>query len=233
MGIPFSSIVTQVEEKVDGRSFGTVKHQAWADTLRSGVAHNAFVGGFHGLYFLYKEATVRGGSVVGEGRVAVPDDFVDDLNVWYDGILLAKAAPGVLAITLGAPADITSSPSGDAGWVAMAGLEFEIRPTPQEAGKEIKLFYNALPELVSGPAFTDYFLDHFQDLHIYGMAEKAAQSVGATNLAREYGKYFQREAQALQLANRRWYLKGVKIRFQNWDEFEEQKKHVFPQFGPA
>jgi|Deesub1362A_J573_1020465.scaffolds.fasta_scaffold00107_94 hypothetical protein len=230
MGITFSDIISSVEEKGDGRSFSTSWHYRWANEVRRRVALDALAGGFHGLYFLYKEATVDGGSVAGQSRYGLPDDFIDDLNVWYDGTLLVKSPPGVIDIGLGLP-------SNDSGlnvtpkWVTMRGREFEIRPIPTESGKEIRLFYNGLPEEIKDTSFSDYFLTHFPDLHIYGMAFKMALYMKDMASAQAFKALFEEEKQSLILQNRRHYLKNAKMRFQSWDEFKDKKRIVFPQFN--
>lgn len=227
----FSDIIAMVEEKCEGRSLTTARHVRWANAVRRRVARSAFAGGFHGLYFLYKEATVDGGSVANQSRYQLPDDFVDDLSVWYDGTLLIKADPGVMDITVGVN-DATSNANTDAPiWFAMRGRELDVIPTCPSAGKEIKMFYNGLPDAVTSVAFTDYFLEQYQDIHIFGMAEFALDSVGAYNQAKSFRDRFNEELKNLLLDNRRFWLKNQKVRFQNWDEFVGKQRYVFPQFG--
>lgn len=222
----FADIYALVEEKCDGRSFGIAKHQRWADLVRSEVSRNSLASGFHGLYFLYKEAVVTDGSVANEPRYKLPDDFIDDLAIWYDGTLLEKADPSVMNITQG------SSPSGSVPtWWNPRGQEIELIPAPAEAGKEINLFYNGLPDAVSGGSFTDYFLTHWPHLHVFGMAESALDSVGASALAQKMRGRFLEEVQRLMLDNRRFWLKNQRVRLANWDEFTAQKTFLFPQFG--
>lgn len=224
----FTDIIALVEEKCDGRSFGIEKHQRWANLVRSEMARQSLAGGFHGLYFLYREATVVGGSKANDGKYQIPDDYIDDLSVWYDGRLLAKAPPGVMNVTSGEnPSASASQPS----WYCLRGREFDIIPAPPEAGKTIKLFYNGLLDDVSGLTFTDYFMTQWPHLHAFGMAESAADYMGASQLAGKFRGRFQEELQRLLMDNRRFWFKGTKMRYQNWDEFEEQKQHVFPQFG--
>jgi hypothetical protein len=227
----FTDIYTLVEEKCDGRSFGIAKHTRWADLVRSEVARNALAAGFHGLYFLYKEATVTGGSILNEPRYTIPDDFIDDLAVWYDGKLLVKADPGVMNITQG----LHTSTSNDSGhiptWWNLRGRELELVPPAPEAGKEIKLFYNGLPEAISGANFSDYFLTQWPHLHVFGMAESALDYVGASALSQKMRSRFQEEVQRLMLDNRRFWIKGQRVRLMNWDEFVEKQRFVFPQFG--
>jgi hypothetical protein len=227
----FADIIALVEEKCDGRSLGIAKHQRWADLVRSEVARNSLASGFHGLYFLYKEAIVTGGSIANEPRCGIPDDYVDDLAVWYDDVLLIKSDPSVMNITQGHQ-DATSNSSGAAPiWWNLRGQEIELIPTPSEAGKEIKLFYNGLPDPVFGATFSDYFLNQWPHLHVFGMAESALDYVGASALAQKMRGRFLDEVQRLMLDNRRFWLKGQRIRFQSWDEFVEKKRYLFPQFG--
>lgn len=227
----FADIVALVEEKCDGRSLGSARHIRWADMVRSEVARNALASGFHGLYFLYKEATVTGGSLLNEGRYKLPDDFVDDLAVWYNEVLLIKSDPSVMNITQGYQDSATNSSGSDPAWFNFRGQELEIIPVAPRAGDEIKLFYNGLPEGVTGTAFTDYFLNQWPHLHVFGMAESALDYVGASGLAQKMRGRFQDEVQRLMLDNRRFWLKNQKIRLQNWDEFTEKQRYLFPQFG--
>ena len=228
----FADIVALVEEKADGRSFGIAKHKRWADLVRSEVARNATASGFHGLYFLYKEADVIDGSVVGQARYALPDDYVDDLSLWYDGKLLVKAPPGVMNITTGV-AESATPPSGEPTFFVLRGMELEMIPAPPEDGKSISMFYNGLPEPVADEAHTDYFLNQWSALHVLGMAEYALDSVGGHKQAERFRDRFREEMGRLMLDNRRFWLKGTKTRLQNWDEHKEMMRFVFPQFGGA
>ena len=188
-----SDIISIVEEKCDGRSLGASKHKRWADLVRKEAVTTAVAAGFHGLYFLYKEATVIGGSVANQARYELPDDFIDDLSVWYDGISLIKAPPGVLDIT--AQADISGGYQPT--WYNFRGLELEILPKPPVSGKEIKFLYNGQPEAIvegTDPAtFTDYFLQNWGQLHVFGMAEFALDSVGAYNAAKGFRARYNEE----------------------------------------
>lgn len=223
----FSEIKTAVEELIDGRSLDSTKQIAWIKRIRTKVAMSFRASGFRGLYFLYKEATVKNGSKANEPRYRQPNDFIDDLNVYYDGNLLTKAPPGMLNIAH----DVTIS--GTPGWFQMAGVEFEIIPAPGKAGIEIKLLYNGLPEIVTAEDQEDYFMKHFPELHINGMAWLAAKSLGSKDYAREYKADFNAEAGDLMLHNRRHYVKHARIRFQTWDEFEDAKNIVFPQMAES
>lgn len=225
-----ADIIATVEEKCDGRSLTTARHLRWANMVRNEVARNILAGGFHGLYFLYKEATVSGGSVAGQARYKLPDDFIDDLSVWYDGDLMLRADGGVMNTTVGQSALENTNGDGPI-WAVMRGRELELLPTPPTAGKEIKLFYNGLPDELVNEGSTDYFLEQYPHVHILGMSEYALDYVGNYNQARAFRQRFLEEVQRLMLDNRRFWLKGVKIRVQNWDEFEERRHIVFPQFG--
>lgn len=226
-----NDIFALVEEKCDGRSLALASKLRWSDIIRKEAAQTAVAGGFHGLYFLYKEAQVIGGSEANEPSYELPDDFVSDLSVWYDGKPITKAAASVLNIT--AQADIEGSylPT----WFEMKGLSFDILPAPPEAGKTIQLFYCSLPDEITSstnPAnFTDYFLDRWPMLHVYGMAEHALDSLGAYKAGAAMRDRFQAEIGRLAMQNRRFWIQGSKIRYQNWDEFTNQKTHLFPQFG--
>lgn len=217
-------INTAVEELCDGRSLDSTKLLAWINRIRTKVAMSFRASGFRGLYFLYKEATVKNGSVLNESKYAQPDDFIDDLNVYYDGELLAKAPPGMLNIAH----DITTG--GTPEWVQLTGIEFQLIPVPDTAGKEIKLFYNGLPATIVAGSPEDYFMKHFPNLHINGMAWLAAKYLGNRQYANEYKNDFNGDATDLMLHNRRHYLKHARIRFQTWDELEDAKYTVFPQF---
>lgn len=226
-----NDIFSLVEGKCDGRTLSTANKLLWADIVRKEAAQTAIAGGFHGLFFLYKEAQVTGGSEANEPSYELPDDFVSDLSVWYDGKPLAKAPASVLNITAQADVEGSYLPT----WFEMKGLSFDIVPTPTEDGKVIQLFYCALPEGISSgtnPAnFTDYFLERWPMLHVYGMAEHALDSLGAYKAGSAMRDRFQAEISRLAMQNRRFWIQGSKIRLQNWDEFTNQKTHLFPQFG--
>ena len=226
-----NDIISLVEEKCDGRSLGVAKHKRWCQLVRQEAARSAIAGGFHGIYFLYKEARVTGGSVIGQGRYEMPDDFVDDLSVWYDGVQLIKADPGVLDVT----AEEDRAGSYLPTWYGMRGMEFDIMPAPGASGKEIKLFYNALPEEITSTTdevtFHDYFMDNWANLHVFGMAEYAADSLGGYAAAKNFRDRFNEEVGRLTMHNRRFWLKGTKIRLMNWDEFTSKQRYLFPQFG--
>lgn len=226
-----NDIIALVEEKCDGRSLGVAKHKRWAELVRKEAARSAIAGGFHGIYFLYKEAEVIGGSIALESRYAIPDDFVGDLSVWYDGIQLIKGDPGVLNVTTLNDCAGNYLPT----WYDLRGMEFDIKPTPLEAGKQIKLFYHATPTEITSATdeatFSDYFMEHWPNLHVFGMAEYAADSLGGYAAAKSFRERFNEEVARLAIDNRRFWLKGVKMRLMNWDEFVNQQRYLFPQFG--
>lgn len=226
-----NDIIALVEEKCDGRSLGSTKHLRWADIIRKEAAQTAVAGGFHGLFFLYKEAQVIGGSEANEPSYELPDDFISDLSVWYDGKPLTKAPASILNVTSQADKEGSYLPT----WFEMKGLGFDIVPTPTESGKSIQLFYCALPEEITAttdPAvFTDYFIGRWPMLHVYGMAEHALDSLGAYKAGAAMRDRFQAEISRLAMQNRRFWIQGSKVRLQNWDEFANQKTHLFPQFG--
>ena len=229
MATVFSEIKTRVEEYADGRSFATAKHARWAKGVRKDIAMDFDIAGFHGLYFLYKEATVQGGSVTTTGKYALPNDYIDHLHIYYNGKPLTQPQTGVL--DLAHSRIVTGTPQ----WFEILGVQFRIVPIAAKAGEEIKLLYNALPSDISPSGndnFTDYFLNHFPELHIYGMAEMAAYSLGAagTALAKTYGDKFLEQKSKLQLHNRRHWFKFARLRLANWDEIDlDYKRQVFPQ----
>lgn len=229
MAFKFSDIKVAVEEICDGRGFDEEKHARWANRLRKTVVMDVQVAGFHSIYFLYKEATVSGGSVLNEPKYAIPDDYVDDLSIWYNENYIPKAPATMI--------NILQSPYQDPGtprWYKMAGLEFEFIPAPDEAGNEIKLLYGSLADEIpsaSNDNTTDYFLTHWPDLHIHGMSAYAARSIGLRLVASDSMQLFSGEMKKLQLHNRRHWIKHARIRLQNWEEFVEFKTVLFPQFG--
>jgi len=220
----YSDICESVCEKCDGRVFTSAKFDRWIKNVRTKIAMDFIVAGFHGLYFLYKEATVKDGSIALQGKYALPDDFIDDLNVFYDSLAIDKSPRASLEVIHAV------NETGTPQWWRMAGAEFELKPWPDTAGKEIKLVYNGLPDVISTDNDEDYFMKRFPDLHIFGMAKDAAQSIGQLGYAKEYKAEFEEHRAALQLHNRRHWLKAAKMRFQSWDEYTEYKVHFFPQY---
>lgn len=229
MATKFTSIKTRVEENADGRSFATAKHARWANDLRKDIAMDFDIGGFNGLYFLYKEATVLNGSVITTGKYALPDDFIDHLHIYYNGKPLTQPPTGVLDLAH------TRIVTGTPKWFEILGVQFRIVPIADTAGEEIKLLYNGLPSNISPSGndnFTDYFLNHFPNLHVYWMSEMAAFSLGAagTALAKTFGDKYDEQKQKLQLQNRRHWIKFARLRYMNWDEIDlDYKRQAFPQ----
>lgn len=226
MATTFANIKTQVELKADGGSFDEDKHALWANDLRKDVVMDFDIAGLNGLYFLYKEATVKNGSVVSQAKYAIPSDFIDHLSVFYDNTLLTDTPKKLLGITHPDPDD------GTPEWVNLLGLEFELVPAPDTKGKEIKLLYNGLPGDVptsSNGSFTDYFLNHWPNLHVYGMTEAAWEYLGNIRKAEYYGKKAKEQRAKLMYHNRRHWMKNSRLRFHNFDEYLEYKREVFPQ----
>jgi hypothetical protein len=226
----FSDIIALVEEKADGRSFGIEKHQRWANLVRSEASRSALATGFHGLYFLYKEADVIDGSIAGQARYALPDDYVSDLALWFDGVPMIKASPGVMDITTGS-AESETPPTGSPTWYVPRGMEFELIPAPSLDGTRIAMFYNGTADTVSGLGFHDYFMEQWANLHVAGMAKFALDSLGANSQAKYFRDEFREELQRLMLDNRKFWLRGMKVRVMNWDEFSDKQRYLFPQFG--
>ena len=229
MATTFGEIKTRVQEYADGRTFATAKLARWANGVRKDIAMDFDIGGFNGLYFLYKEATVQNGSVASQAKYALPDDYIDHLHIFYDGTLITQPQTGILDLAH------TRIAEGTPEWFEILGTEFRLVPIPDTSAEEIKLLYNALPSdiPVSGnDSTTDYFLNHFPELHVYGMAEMAAFSLGAagTGLATTYGQKFLEQKQKLQMHNRRHWMKFARLRYANWDEIDlDYKRQVFPQ----
>jgi hypothetical protein len=224
----FSEVKTRVEELCDGRSFTAAKHARWANGIRKAIAMDFDISGFNGLYFLYKEATVKDGSVTTTGKYAMPDDYIDHLQVFYDGTPLTQPQTGVLDLAH------TRTATGTPEWVEILGTEFRLVPIADTAGDEIKLLYNALPADIpttSNDGSSDYFINHFPELHIFGMAELGALSLGAAGsaVASKYEQKYGEEKAKLTLHNRRHWIKSAKLRYANWDEYTDYKRIVFPQ----
>lgn len=225
----FSDVCASVKELGDGRDFLPAEYKRWADRLRRSVATNFEIAGFHGIYFFYREATVLGGSVALQTRYLTPDDFISDLNVFYDGKLLVKGSPKTIDIAQAEGAQATVPT-----WVSLRGQEFEILPAPSEAGKEIKLLYCGFPDEIptkSPEAFEDFFLKRFDDLHVFGMGVYMALRIGLRQDAADYMSMVDTKKKELMLHNRRHWLSCSHIRFQNWDEYVGNARPiVFPQF---
>lgn len=230
MATTFANIKTTVEQFGDGATLDEGDCALWANTLRRDVVMDFDIAGLNGLYFLYKEATVQDGSVVTDGvgqkKYAIPDDFIDHLQVFYNGALLTDTPKKLLSITHPDPDD------GTPKWINLLGLEFELIPGPDTAGEEIKLLYNGLPGNVptaSNGTYTDYFLNHWPKLHIFGMAEQLWEYLGGMNKAAYYGKKAKEQKAKLMYHNRAHWTKNARHRFMNWDEYVSQKREMFPQ----
>lgn len=235
MSFSFANVKTRVEQNCDGRAFSESQHSLWANEFRKEIAMDTEIAGFHGLYFLYKTATVSGGSVLNQKNYAIPDDFIQDLDVYYDGKLLLKDPARLTDLVQNTePTDASASDSNPT-WVRMQGVEFSLYSAPPDAKKEIKLIYCALPGEVpasSNDNFVDYFLNHFLTLHVMGITEKAAiQFMMNTKLASYYEKKVMEERRRLMLHNRRHWMGNSRIRFMTWTEFQEKKTLLYPQFG--
>jgi len=236
----YSDIKLGVKQLGDGRDFTTTEYDGWMKRVRFRATMSFPVGGFKGLYFLYKEATVIGGATIDDpNRYAMPSDFIDDLSVFYEGTLLVRAdaqqrdiAAQTESLVTHVPTDISADTTVPT-WVLVRGSEFEIQPVPAEAGGEIKLLYNGLPDVIENDDAEDYFMARFPDLHIFGMGELMCYRLGAAAvpLAKVYGDKFTEQLQELQIHNRMHYLKTTRIRFQNWDEYQSVRNVVFPQFA--
>lgn len=226
MATTFANIKTQVESKWDGGTLDEGDAALWANDLRKDVVMDFDIAGLNGLYFLYKEATVQDGSVASQAKYAIPDDFIDHLQVFYDGALLTDTPKKLLGITHPDPSD------GTPEWINLLGLEFELVPPPDTASKEIKLLYSGLPSdipLSSNDSFTDYLLNHWPNLHVFGMTEAAWESIGNIKKADYYGKKAREQRAKLMYHNRAHWGRNAKRRFMNWDEYVDYKRTVFPQ----
>lgn len=226
MTITFSSIKQNVKQFGDGRSFSASDQALWVNNLRKDVAMDSNIAGFNGLYFLYKEAIVEGGSVESQARYAIPDDFIDHLFVFYDNTLLTEIPKAQLSITQQNPGD------GTPKWVHTLGLEFELVPAPDTAEKEIKLLYCGLLEEVpasGNDGYSDYFLNRWPNLHIFGMTEQAWLYLGGITRAQLYASKLAEQKANLMLRNRTHWVKNARLRFYNWDEYSDYKTTLFPQ----
>ena len=128
MAVEFSTTKSRVNELGDGRTFAPDKQASRADSIRKDVAMNYEIGGIYGIYFLFKEATVKDGSIIGEPRYAIPSDYIDHLNVFYAGKLLDDAPPKIINVVQ----DLTDT--GTPERVRLLGVEFDIRPIPDKEG---------------------------------------------------------------------------------------------------
>jgi len=226
MATTFANIKTKVELFGDGGSFDEDKHALWANDLRKGVVMDFDIAGLNGLYFLYKEATVTGGSVESQAKYAIPSDLIDHLQIFYDNTLLTDTPKKLLSIRHPNPDD------GTPDWVNVLGQEFVLVPPPDTKGDEIRLLYNGLPGDIPSAdngGFTDYFLNHWPDLHVFGMTEQVWEYLGNIRKAEYYGKKAKEEKAKLMYHNRRHWMKNANLRFMNWDEYTDYKRTVFPQ----
>lgn len=221
----FEDIKKSVEELSDGRTLDADDQKRWIKRVRNNVAMDPLIRGFRGLFFLYKEAEVKDGSQANEPRYAVPSDYIIGLNVFYDGNLLSPPPPEMLDVTLS-----RNISSGTPKWVRLMGQEFDILPPPENTGDSIYLLYNGLPEEISSTDQEDYFMKHFEDLHIFGMGQLANLKYRNKTMADYCTGLFEKEKAKLMLHNRNHYLNTAHIRFINWDEYEDKKRVLFPQF---
>lgn len=220
----FSEIKESANEYADGRTFPAAKYERWIKRVRESTAMDAVTRGFDGLYFLYKEATVKGGTVANEPKYAMPSDFIVDLQIFLDKTYVPKVAPGVMDITQ------TRGSSGTVKWFRNRGVYFELIPAPDTADKEILLLYNGMPDTISQSDQEDFFMKHFPDLHIFGMAEMACRSIGLGRAAAECKNDYMNERKKLWSHNTMHHVRNARLRFQNWDEYKAKREVVFPQF---
>ena len=226
MATTFSKIKSSVEGFGDGGSFTPEQQARWANDLRTDICMDFDIGGFNGLYFLYKEATVQGGSVESQDKYAIPDDYIDHLLVFYDNTLLTPIPEQQIKVTQQNPDD------GTPVWYNTLGLEFQLIPPPDTAGKEIKLLYNGLLSTIpssSNDSWNDYFLNHWTNLHVFGMAEQAWLHLGDVKKASYFEKKLERQKANLMLHNRRHWIKNLRLRYMNWNEYTDYKTQLFPQ----
>lgn len=220
MAVVFSDIMELVRSVCDGRSFSFEKQSRWADSVRLKAATDALMRGFNGLFFTYRDAAVIGGSVAGQRLYQLPDDYLADLTVFYDGSALHKGDPRLTDI-------VTSRDSGGCPThYRLDGSSVALIPTPDESGKEIRMIYCARPDRVSGESFTDFFLDRFPDLHVCGIAKWGLMSIGDYQGSAQMDALFMRELQSLMLYNRSYWLQNQKPRVFNIDEFYGDDKRL-------
>lgn len=212
MPINFADIMEQVRGVCDGRTFSFERQSKWAGAVRDKAARNALLRGFNGLFFTYRTSIVKDGSVAGQRVYPLPDDYIADLNVFFDGKPLLKPDA-----RLGASMMVTTV-SGSPNFYRLAGRAIELNPAPDESGKEIRMIYNAYPDRISGEEFTDYFIDKFPDLHVYGIAHRALLSIGDSQGAIEMFNLYDSEAKDLLLYNRTYWAHNQKPRLVNLDE---------------
>ncbi len=220
----FSDIATLVEEKLDGRKLPPEKHVRWVNLVRQ-QASSPSLTGFHGLYFLYKGAYVLDGTRAGVAHYQLPDDYLGDLALYYDGKLIPK-----ISYSVGSMLDQPQGePSGVPQFFRLSGRNIEFIPAPQEDGHSIKMFYYSRPLPVAGMEFSDYFMEAFPDLHVYGEAVHASEFL-ASSKVEYFRSIYADEVNNLILENRKFWLSHARIRFQAWDEMEEHANLTFPQF---
>ena len=226
MATTFSKIKSSVENFADGGSFTAEEHARWANDVRTDVCMDFDIGGFNGLFFLYKEATVQGGSVESQDKYAIPDDFIDHLIVFYDNTLLTPVPEQQIRVTQQNPDDGTPT------WYNLLGVEFQLIPPPDTAAKEIKLLYNGLPSDIpssGNDSWNDYFLNHWKNLHIFGITEQAWLRLGDVKKASYFERKLEKQKAKLMLHNRRHWIKNARLRYMNWNEYTDYKTQLFPQ----
>ncbi len=220
----FADIATLVEEKLDGRKLPPDKHIRWSNLVRQ-QASSPSLTGFHGLYFLYKGAYVLGGTRAGVALYQLPDDYLGDLSLYYDGKLIPKIGHSIGSMLDQPQGEVIGTPQ----FFRMAGRHIEFIPAPSEDGHSIKMFYCSKPMPVAGLEFADYFLESFPDLHIYGMAVHAAEFLASGKVDYFRGVYAD-EVNTLIIENRKFWMSHTHMRFQSWDEMEQDANITFPQF---
>jgi len=222
----FSDIKLSVEELADGRVLDSDKQKRWIKRVRNDdAAMDPQIRGFDGLYFLYKEAEVEGGSKANEPRYAMPNDYIIGLNVFYNEKLLLPAPPRLLDITVDKD-ETAEIPT----WVRLMGTEFDIRPIPEKAGDTILLLYCGMPDVITSNDTEDYFMAHFANYHIFGMGTYANLNYRNKTMADYCRGLFEKERTKLMLHNRNHYINNIHIRFQNFDEYQEKRTILYPQF---
>lgn len=235
----FGEIKQKIILLLDGRDFADKPSlmPSWIDTVRKEVPVDFEIVGDKGLYFLYHfGTTIEGGSIkydpeTGEGRFyGLPPDYISHETIWYDGRKLISALTSQKASEYLLANRVPSA--GTPTFYVIRGLEFELIPPPDVAGKEIAIDYYAMPTTITQDTpdtFEDEFMRLFPHVHYYGASLHGAKYLGNDRLIALLSGDYRKALADLRIYNRMRWLKGTHPRLGELREVEFLHEILYPK----